>query len=100
MVVAVGASAHVEIRYMLDADGVNWYQMLRETFVWHEDGGGSPVAVAKVRSFVFVEYGKGPAAGMTSAFTQLSLAGGPETRSWIAVSPTAGASVPYLQTRM
>src|SRR5262245_36684664 len=76
-VVPVGASAQDEIVYLPDIDGVNAYQMLREILGWHDGDGGSPVVVASVMSAVTaVRYGKGPAAGITSAPAQRSLDGG------------------------
>ena len=37
---------------MAVVDGVNLYQMLRDTLVWHEGSGGSRVVVASVISAV------------------------------------------------
>jgi len=51
------------------------YQMLRETLVWHEGSGGSPVVVAQVMSTAVVKCGKGPAGGITMAPAQRSLDG-------------------------
>ena len=49
--------------------------MLRETLVWHEGSGGSPVVVAQVMSTAVVKCGKGPAGGITMAPAQRSLDG-------------------------
>ena len=59
-VVAVGASAQVEIVKVAVADGVNLYHMLREScgvqgvgeHTVHEGTGGSPAVVASVMSAV------------------------------------------------
>ena len=58
--------------------------MLRETLVWQEGNGGSPVVVALVTSTAEVKCGKGPAGGITMA---------PDTDHWpghrqVKVSPS------------
>src|SRR5262249_44224748 len=56
-------------------------QILRETLVWHEGGGGSPTVVASVMSGVTaVSSGNGPVPGITSAPAHTSLAGGAPSR--------------------